>query len=729
MDRQMWIAVLVMSLLLGCSGGAKEQKSTSPLDGRETMTRSGERLETRRDDVVDVLHGVEVADPYRWLEDVESEEVQTWMDAQDAVTRRWLADIPVREPLAARFAELYYIDSITAPTRRGDRFFWSRRHADKEKRIFYWREGKQGEERVLIDPNTLSDDGTTAVGLVIPSWDGSKVAYTLKENNADESTLYVMDVTTGKTSDIDVIPGAKYARPRWTPDSGGFYYTRLPVDSEIPVADRPGFAEIRYHQLGTTPAADPIVHEKLGDPEKFVGVDLSRDGEHLFFYVQHGWNKTDIYYKNLREGDDTWRPLVVDEPFLYSISAWDGHFYITTNDGAPRYRVMKTPANKPERKHWKELVPEYDDGSVIDGVQVIGGHLVLTLMKDVQSDLRIHDLDGKLVRDIELPGIGASFGMTGNPDDDTAYFGFQSFTMPHRIYETEVSTGKAELWFQVEVPVDPSPYKVDQVWFESRDGTKVPMFVITRKDIELDGSTPFQLYGYGGFNVNMRPYFRASIYPWLEAGGGYAVPNLRGGGEFGEDWHKAGMLANKQNVFDDFIAAAEYLVANRYTSPDRLGIKGGSNGGLLVGAAMTQRPDLFGAVICAVPLLDMVRYHMFGSGKTWISEYGSADDPEEFRTLFAYSPYHRVKATDYPALLMMASDSDDRVDPMHARKFVAAIQHAHTGDDPILLRIERNAGHGGADLIRQYVAEDADETAFFMRELGLETPRTGVASN
>jgi prolyl oligopeptidase len=349
---------------------------------------------------------------------------------------------------------------------------------------------------------------------------------------------------------------------------------------------------------------------------------------------------------------------------------------------------------------------------------VIGGHLVLTLMTDVHADLQIYDLTGKLARDIELPGIGASFGMTGNPDDDTAYFSFQSFTIPTRIYETTISTGETKLWEQVEVPIDPEPYKVDQVWYESKDGTRIPMFIITRKDIELDGSTPFLLNGYGGFNVNMRPYFRASIYPWLEAGGGYAVPNLRGGGEFGEKWHKAGMLHNKQNVFDDFAAAAEYLIDNGYTSADKLGIKGASNGGLLVGAAMTQHPDLFGAVVCGVPLLDMVRYHLFGSGKTWIPEYGSADDPEQFKTLYAYSPYHHVEQTEYPALLMMAADSDDRVDPMHARKFVAAVQHEQTGDAPILLRIEANSGHGGADLIRQYVAEDADETAFLMHELG-----------
>ncbi len=730
MHQHLAAAIAISITLSACGGGAKNKTPDPQIGEQHTMSGTDStHLETRRQDIVEKLHGVDVADPYRWLEDVAADEVQAWMTAQDGVARGWLAKVPYREQLAKRFAELYYIDSVSAPTRRGDRFFWSTRHADKEKRVFYWREGKDGVEKILIDPNTLSDDGTTSVGLVRPSWDGSKVAYTLKANNADEATLHVMDVASGVTSKIDVIPGAKYANPSWTPDTAGFYYTWLPVDPKIDVAERPGFAEVRYHALGTDPSQDAIVHEKTGDPQKFIGVDLSRDGKHLFFYVQHGWNKTDIYYKNLAGKDADWRPLVVDKPFLYSIDAWEGNFYITTNEDAPRYRVLKTSADKPEHKNWTTLIAEHADGSVIDGVQIIGGHLVLALLKDVQSDLRIHNLKGKLIRDIELPGIGASFGMTGNPDDDTAYFGFQSFTTPPQIFETQVSTGKTALWFQVKVPIDSSPYKVEQVWYESKDGTRIPMFVVTRKDIVLDGSTPFQLYGYGGFNVNMSPYFRGSIYPWLEAGGGYAVPNLRGGGEFGEDWHKAGMLGNKQNVFDDFIGAAEFLIEKGYTSADKLGIKGGSNGGLLVGAAMTQRPELFGAVICGVPLLDMVRYHLFGSGKTWISEYGSADDADQFAALYAYSPYHHVAAADYPALLMMAADSDDRVDPMHARKFVAAVQHAHTGPDPILLRIERNSGHGGADLIRQIVQEDADETAFFMTELGLQPPPAQVAEN
>ncbi|MBM3458908.1 MAG: S9 family peptidase, partial [Armatimonadetes bacterium] len=368
---------------------------------------------------------------------------------------------------------------------------------------------------------------------------------------------------------------------------------------------------------------------------------------------------------------------------------------------------------------WKELIPESRD-AVLDDLNVVGNHLVLTVLRNATTRLEVYTLEGKHVRTVETPGLGSSSGLVGNPDEDDAYFSFASFTQPNQIYRTSIRSGQSSLWFAVKLPVEPAKYSVEQVWYPSRDGTQISMFLVHRKDLKRDGSTPFLLTGYGGFNLSQTPFFSGSLYPWLEAGGGFALPNLRGGGEYGEEWHRAGMLHNKQNVFDDFISAAEYLVREGYTRPRRLGIRGGSNGGLLVGAALTQRPDLFGAVICGVPLLDMVRYHRFGSGRTWIPEYGSAEDPAQFRTLFAYSPYHRVKeGTKYPALLMQSADSDDRVDPMHARKMVALVQAATSGERPILLHVEKNAGHGGAGLVRQAVEQSADSYAFLMHELGL----------
>jgi prolyl oligopeptidase len=433
----------------------------------------------------------------------------------------------------------------------------------------------------------------------------------------------------------------------------------------------------------------------------------------------HGWNATDIYCRDLKAKKSPWKELVSGVDAEFRVIAYQGQFYIWTKHEAPRGKIYRVSAEAPARDKWKTVVAE-DPSAVLDQYQIIGGHLVLTTLKNAASELQVRTLDGAMVRTVELPGIGASSGMTGLPEDDDAYFDFESMTLPPRIFKTSIKTGASELWAEVKVPVKSDDYVVEQVWYPSKDGTKISMFVVHAKSFVKDGKTPLLLYGYGGFNVNMQPQFRASVFPWLEAGGAYAVPNLRGGGEYGEQWHRDGMLLNKQNVFDDFIAAAEYLQREGYTSADRTAIRGGSNGGLLVGAAMTQRPELFKAVICHVPLLDMVRYHLFGSGATWIAEYGSAADEDQFKALYAYSPYHHVRdRTDYPGMLMLSADHDDRVDPMHARKMVAALQAATSGTRPILLRIEKNSGHGGADLVKQSVQESADVYAFLMRELGM----------
>jgi prolyl oligopeptidase len=683
---------------------------------------------TRIDDVKDVLFGVTVRDPYRWLEDQKSPEVQKWMHAEDKLARDYLHGLPGRDAIEARLRQLYYVESVSAPIHRGHRYFYARTHVDKEKAIYYWREGEHGAEKVLLDPNTMSADGSTSLGLVRPSWDGKRVAYTLKRNNSDESTLYVMDVQSGKVSERDTIEGAKYAEPSWTPSGDGFYYTWLPeVSGEVSVSDRPGFAEVRFHELGTDPKHDPVVHEKTGDPKLFLGASLSRDGRWLFLYISHGWNSTDVYFRDLHKKTHEWTPFAVGNDAQYEVTAWKGRFYIRTNEGAPRWRMFEADARHPARAAWKEIVPE-SETAVLDGATLVGEHLALTWMHDASSELEVRGLDGKLLRKVALPGIGSVGQVVGNPDEDQVFYDFQSYTQPHQIWKSSVARGGAELWAEVKVPVDPSPYTVEQVWYPSKDGTRISMFIIRRKDLPRDGSTPFVLYGYGGFDVNMTPEFWSSIYVWLEAGGGWAVANLRGGGEYGEAWHKAGMGAHKQNVFDDFIGAAEYLIASGYTKPEKLAIRGGSNGGLLMGAALTQRPDLFRAVSCAVPLLDMVRYQLFGSGKTWISEYGSASaSAAELKTLLAYSPYHHVvPKTRYPAVLMLSADSDDRVDPMHARKMVAELQAAQASELPILLRIEKHAGHGGADMIKQAVEQGADMFAFLMHELGMRPATTAA---
>jgi prolyl oligopeptidase len=736
--RMLWQLALALCLLVGGGCGGPQQRAgqqTKAMKPRPKPPRPRPAPKprkgpppARRGKVAQTIHGVKVADPYRWLERAGSAEARAWTRAQDAHARRYLGGLPGRQLLEQRLTELSYIDSISAPVRRGRRFFFSRQHADKEKVVWYWRQGQRGKPRVLIDPNTLSEDGSVSLRGLSISWDGLKVAYKLSQHAADEATMYVMDVGSGDLSKVDVIEGAKYAHASWTPKGDGFYYTRLPTDKSIPVADLPGYAEVYFHQLGTEPRTDRLVHAKTGDPTTFIAADLSRDGRFLWLYLHHGWTSTEVHYQDLsRKGPHTFRPFAVGTKAHYEVTAHKGWIYVLTDDGAPNYRLYKVNPRRVQRSAWREIVPERQD-AVLQGFAVVGDHLSLQYLKDASTRLLVANLAGKVIREVTFPGIGSASGLVGNPEDDTAYFSFSSFTTPTTIFRTSVRRGGRRIYFRPKIPIDPRPYRVEQVFFPSKDGTRISMFIVRRKDQPMDGSTPFLLGGYGGFNISITPQFYGARFVWLEQGGGMAVPNLRGGGEYGEDWHRAGMLTRKQNTFDDFVAAARFLIDRGYTSAAKLAIRGGSNGGLLVGAAMIQRPELFRAVACHVPLLDMVRYHLFGSGKTWISEYGSAEDPQQFKALYAYSPYHHVReGTPYPALLVMSADSDDRVDPMHARKFTAAIQHATTSGHPVLLRVETKAGHGGGDLIKKEVAAATDEYAFLLRELGV-VPRRRAPS-
>ncbi len=654
-------------------------------------------------------------DPFRWLEDEKSPEVQAWMKVQDTFARERIKELPDREALLTRYRELYYLDSMGAPVRRGGRYFYVRTHKDKEKAVVYWKQGATGEEKVLFDPNTWSTDNTVSLGVWNPSWDGKKVVFAQKPNAADEATLYVLDVDTGKRSELDVITGAKYASPSWLPDSKSFIYEWLPVDPSIPVSERPGYCEVRLHHLGTEPAKDELLHARTGDPRTFIGGGNSRDGKFLFVTIMRGWNENDVFFKRVGQ-DTTWQLLVAGKDAKYSVDSWKGKLYVFTDEGAPNKRVFEVDPARFERTHWKELIPE-DKDAARESLVIVGGHFAISSLKKAVSVLDLFSLDGKFVREVELPGLGTASNLIGDEDEDEAFYGYSSFTMPPQVFRTSVKTGKSEVYSAVSVPVDPSKYEVRQVFFPSKDGTSISMFIVCREDVKLDGQNPTLLYGYGGFDVSLRSAFTSFIYPWLEAGGVYAVPNLRGGGEYGKAWHDAGKGAHKQNVFDDFHAAAEFLIREQWTSPARLGIRGGSNGGLLVGAALTQRPELFGAVICAVPLLDMVRYHLYGSGKTWIPEYGDPEVPAELAVLAAYSPYALiVPGKKYPPLLMMSADHDDRVDPFHARKFVARVQEVQP-EGLNWLRIEANAGHGGSDQVARAIESSADQVAFLLSRL------------
>jgi len=673
---------------------------------------------TRKAEITETIHGKVIADPYRWLEEETAPEVVAWMKAQDDFARAELAALPHRAELEQRIKQLFYFDSITAPIHRGGRYFYARKHADREKSVIYWKEGDTGPESVLFDPNTWSDDGSKGLHGWYPSYDGKLVAYQVSEHNSDETQMHIFSVDNHRDLS-EVLGGTKYAAASWTPDGQGFYYTYVPpIGSEVSIAERPGFAELRFHRCGSDPARDVAVYGPTRDAKTFLGGGISRDGHWLTAVVQHGWNSTDIYFKDARSTTATWRPLVSGIDANFSVEFWHDKIYILTNDGAPRYRVFVADPHAPDRAAWKQIVAQSD--STLESLSIVGGMLQLTYLKNASSALQLHSLDGEYVRDLALPGVGTSTGVSGEPDQDIGYFSFTSFTEPQVIYKTSISTGATAEWARVELPIDTSQMVTDQVWFPSKDGTPISMFIIRNRHVQKHSGAPTILYGYGGFSVSLTPGFAGSRIAWLERGGIYAIANLRGGGEYGEDWHKAGMLLAKQNVFDDFAAATAYLIDQGWTSPRNLAVSGGSNGGLLVGAAITQQPERYRAAICAVPLLDMLRYHLFGSGKTWMPEYGSPDDREQFAALYAYSPYRiaiDMGKRVYPSVLFDSADHDDRVDPLHARKMAAVLQEMQTADAPILLRIERNSGHGGADLVKSQVDRVVDQLSFLLHHL------------
>ena len=683
-------------------------------DQNTTTTNSGE-----------LIFGQVVDDRHRWLEDGKAPEVTAWLTERDRRARASLSAIPERTEIGERLAEVMYVSSFGIPSRRGGALFSSVRKASDEKFVYYVREGNQP-ERVLIDPHRLSSDGSLRVSGVAPSRDGKLVGYLEQPNSADEATIRIARVDTGELQARDNIAGVRYTSIGWNRDSTGFYYTWLPPVGAVAEEQRLGHAQPRFHRLGSDPSEDVALFPPTGDASKFSSAHESYDGQYTIVSVQTGWDKSQVF---LRPTDHTrgaseqsYAELASGKDALFSATVHRGHLYVHTNLDAPRFRLFKTKVGALEPEHWQEVVAESE--GVLEGFEIVGEQLALQYTRSAHSQLVLTDLDGKNRREVALPTLGSVTAISGLPDSDEAYFAFGSFTHPTEIYRLDVKTGSIARFAGDDAKVDVSQFQVEQVWYPSKDGTSVSMFIVSKKNLELNGKNPTLLSGYGGFSASMTPWFSPDLFVWLERGGVYALANLRGGGEYGEEWHRAGMRENKQNVFDDFIAAAEYLTRRGYTQPRQLGIRGGSNGGLLVGAAMTQRPDLFGAVVCSVPLLDMVRYHRFGLGRAWIPEYGDPDVEAEFRWLYAYSPYHQVReGVTYPPLLMMSADTDDRVDPMHARKFVARLEEvAGPESNEALLWVERNAGHGGADLRRAQVERRADEYAFLWRHLQPRTP-------
>jgi prolyl oligopeptidase len=686
--------------------------------------------------VEDTVQGHEIVDPYRYLENANDPDTKQYVDQELAYTRSILDPLPGRDKINARLSQLLTIGTIGVPQMGGNYYFYTRREGHQNQPVLYVREGLTGNDRVLVDVNQLSSDGTMALDWWYPSEDGKYICYGTSPSGSEESTLHIVESGTGKVLP-DAIERTRFSSVAWKKDSSGFYYTRHPRKGDVPAGEEVYHVKVFYHQLGVDPAKDPLIFGEGRKAQDIPAVALSEDGRWLLITVFEGWSKSEMYLQDL---DAKTPPLEITtgKEFLYNADFYKGKLYITTNEDAPRYHLFVVDATNPKREQWKELIPQTD--AVLQGVGVVGGKLLAQYEHNATSELKLFGLDGQKLTDVALPTIGNVFGTGGKWDRDEIFFGFQSFTVPPSIYHMNLTPANRAvanpadskpfapptLWAKVDAPsIDPSAYDVRQVWYTSKDGTRVPMFIVSKKGIKKDGSNPTLLTGYGGFNVSLEPTFNRSMYLWMEHGGIFAVANLRGGSEFGEDWHRAGMLDKKQNVFDDFISAAEYLISEKYTDKDHLAIYGGSNGGLLMGVMITQRPDLFRAVVCAVPLLDMLRYQNFQIAKLWIPEYGSADDAKQFNWLYAYSPYHHVKpGTEYPAIMFMTGDTDTRVDPMHAKKMAALMQsEAKNGaskERPILLRIETKAGHGQGKPVTKQIEESTDMYSFLFWQLGMK---------
>ena len=680
---------------------------------------------TKKIDQVDEYHGVKVPDPYRWLEDDvrQSKEVAEWIEAQNKLTFSFLESIPQREPIKKRLTELWNYEKFGVPSKVGGRYYYSKNDGLQNQSVLYVLDKLDGEPRVLLDPNSWSKDGTVALAATSFSDDGKYVAYSVAEAGSDWNTWRIMEIDSGRLL-ADELKWIKFSGVSWTNDSRGFFYSRFDAPKEG--AAFQGLnknQKVYFHRIGTPQSDDVLVFKRPDQPDWGFQTSVTEDGRYLIITT---WKGTDdkyrIAYKDLLEPYGMPVDLIENFDNEYSFIGNDGAvFYFQTDLNAPRKRVIAIDTRKPvDPKEFKELIPESKETLV--GVNIVANQFVTTYLKDAKTQVKLFRLDGSFVREVDFPGIGSAAGFGGRREDTETFYSFSSFATPSSIFRYDMLTGKSTLFRQTKVKFNPDDYLVEQVFFKSKDGTRVPMFLAYKKGLKKDGSNPTLLYGYGGFSISLTPSFSVARLGWMEMGGIFAMPNLRGGGEYGEEWHQGGTKLNKQNVFDDFISAGEWLIENGYTKTEKLAIQGGSNGGLLVGACMTQRPDLFGACLPAVGVMDMLRFHKFTAGRFWVDDYGSADDPKQFAAIYKYSPYHNVKpGTKYPATMVTTADTDDRVVPGHSFKFAAALQAAQTGDAPNLIRIETRAGHGAGKPTSKIIEEVADQWAFLVKSLKMNS--------
>jgi prolyl oligopeptidase len=678
---------------------------------------------TRQDNTVEDYHGTRVADPYRWLEDESSSETQSWFESQHAVTRAYLDRLASREQIKARYTELYNYPRYSVPEKYGKNYFFSKNSGLQNQAILY-RQNQQidldAEASMVLDPNTLSVDGTIALANEVFSYDGSLLAYATSASGSDWQEIRIRRVEDGSDYD-EVLRWCKFSGIAWKHDNSGFFYDRFPEPGTVSEEDQTHYCKVYWHQLGTAQSADVLVYERPEAKELSFTPFTTDDGRYLFLHV---WNGTDprnrLYYRDI-EGTGSFVRLLDDADASYTLIGNDGPvFYVWTTQNAAKGRIIAIEAEHPERENWRELIPE--QASVIAFASIVNQHFVVGYMQDAHHQLKLYHKDGTFVREIALPTLGSIGSLTGKPDEDELFLSFTSYLYPATVFRYDFSSDTLSPLHSSLLPFDAAEYETTQVFYTSKDGTQVPMFLTHKKGLQLDGNNPVLIYGYGGFDISLTPSFGITPLVWIEHGGIYAVANLRGGGEYGEEWHQAGTFEKKQNVFDDFIAAAEWLVEHKYTNTRRISIMGGSNGGLLVAACLVQRPDLYGAVICRVPLTDMLRYHRFTVGRYWTSEFGDAEhNAEHFKFIYAYSPLHNVKTgIAYPSTLILTADTDDRVVPAHARKFAATLQAANGGDNPVLLRVEMKAGHGHGKPTAKIIDEESDILAFLFNTFDMQ---------
>ena len=686
---------------------------------------------THRVGQVDDYHGTRVADPFRWLENPDSPESRRWIEAQNVVTSNYLAKIPSRAALKERLTKLWNYERFGLPYKEGQRYFYSRNDGLQNQAVLYSLPDLDAPPQVLLDPNTLSKDGTVALKSYVISHDGTLMAYGLSAAGSDWEEWRLRDVATAKDRP-DVLKWVKFSSASWSRDGKGFFYSRYTEpDESTKLQSVNFFQKLYYHRVGTVQSEDILVYERPDQKEwKFDG-EVTEDGRWLVITCTQGTDvKNRVLLADLKSGatpvtteglkQRPVSPLLMDFDSSYNFVGNDGSVFYFQNDlGAPRGRLIAIDIDQPERARWRVIIPESLD--TLSHVSILNHQFITTWMHHAHSSVRVYNKLGKLIRDVELPGLGTASGFSGHPTDTETFFSFASFTQPSTIYRHNLATGESKIFRSPVVQFDPKDFETSQVFYQSKDGTRVPMFISHKKGLELNGQNPTLLYGYGGFNISLTPAFSPATLAWMQMGGVYAQPNLRGGGEYGEDWHQSGTKLRKQNVFDDFIAAAEWLIEHQYTSSRRLAISGGSNGGLLVGACLTQRPELFGACLPAVGVLDMLRFHKFTIGWAWVSDYGSSEDADQFRALYRYSPLHNIKqGRSYPPTMILTADHDDRVVPAHSFKFGAALQSAQSGPAPILLRIDRKAGHGAGKPTSKLIEEAADRFAFLFKSLGID---------